>query len=123
MGLVLSPAYAAAFAGCVVGGALAFSGAVVATAVPASVFAVPAMMYEPLRRATPLRKYPNRLNQAAWAGANFVVRATKSAVPKPAVAEPAETHHVQTSSGPCFTRRYQPPICQGAPLDKMEEVD
>ena len=84
MGLVLSPAYATAAAGCVVGGTLAFSGAVLATALPASVFAVPAMMYEPFRRATPLRKYPNRLNQAAWSGANLVVRMTTRAVKEPA---------------------------------------
>jgi len=113
MGLVLSPAYAAAFAGCVLGGTLAFSGAVVATAVPASMFAVPAMMYEPFRRATPLRKYPNRLNQAAWSGANLVVHMTKSAVK-----EPAETHRIQTSGNTVFTRQTQPLISHGTPVEK-----
>ena len=88
MGLVLSPAYAAAFAGAVVGGCLAFGGAIMAASVTAAVFAVPAMVYEPLRRATPLRKYPNRLNQAAWSGANLVVGMTKTAAQQPVLLAP-----------------------------------
>jgi len=80
MGIVLSPAYAAALAGAIASGAFAFSLAVVGTAVPAAVFAVPAMMYEPVRVSVPaLAKHPNRLNQAAWSGANFVVRACHNA--------------------------------------------
>ena len=85
MGLVLSPAYGAAAFGVITGGTLAFSLATMATAVPASIFAIPAMMYEPFRRGTPLRKYPNRLNQAAWSGANLVVYMSKAAIKNPAV--------------------------------------
>ena len=80
MGLLLSPAYAAGLAGAILGGTVAFGVGVTVVAVPASVFAVPAMLYEPVRLGSPaLSRYPNRLNQAAWSGAHLVLKACNNA--------------------------------------------